>query len=134
MKILSDKNFTKKLLSVVGVSVLIGTVSLFLILLIMSLVTLNNGISDNGVITMSTIALMISAFISGLISSKLSNVKKLPIAVLSGLSFYIIVAIVSMIVSNGTIGSLFLLRMIFSVLSSSLGAIVGTVKKQKSII
>lgn len=130
MKIINDSNLSKKLLVSAGIGVVSGFALLFLLLLFFALIMLKVSLSDSGATVMSTIALMIASMFSGLVSSKLSGLKRMPIALVTGFAFYLTVAIISAAITKDSFGKLFLIRMILCIASSAIGAIIGAVNKQ----
>ncbi len=135
MKYQIGSNGSNKFLLSLLFGIVMGFASLFVILLLFSLITTLADLGDVAISVLSTVAIVISSFICGFLSAKRLGSKALIIGVVSGFVFYITVAIISLITTKDSFSSLFLIRLALSVVMSAVGAIVATQKKSnKNII
>ena len=111
-----------------------GSIVLFVLLSITSAVMASTGILNNTLLEiMLTVICGISAFISGIVSSKIIKVKGLVNGLISGMLFFVIIFSAGLIMMDGTITLFTFLKLIVSVIFGMIGGVLGLNKKEKLI-
>lgn len=135
MKLKTESNSLSKLISSLFIGVLMGFLALFLLLMLFSLIVTLADLTLSVASAFSTVAIVISSFICGFFAAKKLGCKALIIGILSGTVFYLLITIVSLIITKSGLSSIFLLRVSLSIFLSIIGSIFGTRRKSnKSII
>ena len=107
---------------------------MFVLLSITSAVMASTGILNNTLLEiMLTVICGVSAFISGIVSSKMIKVKGLVNGLISGMLFFVIIFSAGLIMMDGTITLFTFLKLIVSILFGTIGGVVGVNKKEKLI-
>jgi putative membrane protein (TIGR04086 family) len=88
-------------------------------------------ISDNATGYFATAFIAISGFFCGYFSAKKFGGRVVIIGFLSGLIFYLTIAVISVAITKGGFTSLVVLSMILTVAMAIFGAILSTFKKKK---
>ncbi len=130
MKIINDQASSKKIIKAVLLSVAVGFAVMLLSLLISAFIMLKADMGDTAANVISTVVLMLSAFVCGFVSSKIMASRVMLIAPFAGFIFYLTVAVIGAAVTKSTFGKLFLLRMLLCIILAALGAFLCAVRKQ----
>ncbi len=113
-------------------AMILGIVSGFLLglllLMIFALIISSAGLGSAFIKVASVIILGGSAFICGIVAAKKAEEKKLIIGFLTGILFYLVVAVISMAVTKNTFTTAFLLRMMICAVASGVGALIVTLR------
>ena len=127
-------NDSKFLFKSAALGVLIGYVSSVLLMLLfavlMTLVDFDDGIAN----TFAIITLAISSFFCGFSSSKILKGRAITVGAISGLVFYISLAVVSAIITGGGFTKLFFVKFAISFLLSVIGGIVAGLNQKSNNI
>lgn len=135
MKYKTESNDLNKIITSIAVGVIIGLIGLFLILMVFSLIVTVADLNLSVASILSTVSIVASSFICGFFAAKKMGCKALIIGALSGVVFYLLITLVSLIITKNGLSSTFILRASLSVVLACVGAIFGTRKKSnKSII
>lgn len=135
MKIINDKKSSSKIMISSALGVFCGFLTLFFMLAVFAFIKLKADLGETAANTFSTISLLASALVCGLISSKKLGSKLMLVAPFSGFIFYLIMVVVGLITSDKISLSIILLRFVLCVVFAGLGAVLGVLKKgDKNII
>ncbi len=129
----NDKNNSVKTMLI---SILIGLGVTFGLLLIFSLLLTIFDLPESVSIILSSVAIIAGAFGCGFSTGYINRKKGLIAGLTSGASFYVIIAIIAVAVTGSGLSTLFLIRLVLSVIFSAIGGIVGLNKalSRKNII
>ncbi|MGN1132727.1 MAG: TIGR04086 family membrane protein [Ruminococcus sp.] len=123
-----------KFIKGIVIGLMVGEVVLFVLLCLTSAVMANTGILNNTLLeVMLTVICGISAFISGIVSSKIIKMKGLINGFVSGMLFFIVIFSAGLIMMDGTFTLFTFLKLIVSVLFGTIGGVIGLSKKEKLI-
>lgn len=126
------KLFDKKLLKSIIIGVLCSFALITILTLICSLVITITGKYPNGVIEYISLAFIgIGGLLGGYISARLNKSAGLAVGALTGLIVFIIILIVGLSQSVGTITILTIYKLLVTVVFSALGGVLGVNKKNK---
>lgn len=133
-KFASDKSSSNFWVNV-AVSVLVGFAVMFLMIIIFAIIMSAAEMSSSSAKIISPIALGVGAFVCGIVSSKRQTERLIVSAALSGLVMYILVAVVSALISKSGFTSALIIRMAVTVVASVAGTllIALSVRKNKYI-
>lgn len=112
--------------------VIIGFAILFLLTLLLSLIMSAAKISPDAAKVIAVVILGVSGLFSGFASAKKLKSRALVIGAVTGLLFYLTVAVISAAVTKSGFTSVFLLRVLICFAASEIGAVLSTVKRNKS--
>lgn len=122
----NDSNIKKYKYLLIGTS--LGLAVNVIMLLIMAVIFTTLDLDSSYAHPMASIACGIGALFGGYISSKLCKSKGLINGVLTGLFIFIIVMLVSLLVSGGSVTLMSFIRLIITLSAASIGGILGVNK------
>ncbi len=134
MKIINDKDSSKKLIISVIMGVSVGLIAMLLLISVFSFVMFKADLDDGIANALSTVSLLVSAMLCGYVSSKKLGSKILLIAPFSGFVFYLIVAIIGIAVTHQTIGKQGFIRWLLCIVTAGLGAFLGALRTAKKTV
>lgn len=112
-----------------GVGVLAGYIALFVLLFISAIIMTAAKLTAGAAVIMATVSLCAAGLLAGVVSSKKYGSRVLVMGAVTGLAFYISVALVSVIITRSGLSSLFIWRLILTVAASSIGSVIGALKQ-----
>lgn len=112
--------------------VIIGFIVLFLLTFLSSIIMSAAKINPDSAKVIAVVILGISGLFGGFASAKKLKSKALIIGAVTGLLFYLTVAVISAAVTKSGFTSVFLLRILICFAASEVGAVLSTVKRNKS--
>lgn len=114
---------------------IIGAIVTFVLLILMAVILTVKDFPESAAITMSSIALGLGAMAAGFAASKKMGKKGLMTGVVTGLFLYIIVMLVSLLISKGGFSLNTFIKFAIVILASAIGGIGGVnTKKSKKYI
>ena len=134
MKIINDKESSKKLIISVALGVAVGFVSMLLLISVFALIMLKADLGEGMSNVLSTVALLASALVCGYVSSKKLGSRLMLVAPFSGFVFYLIVAIIGMATTHQAIGKQGFIRLLLCVVFAGVGAFLGALKGSKKTV
>ena len=112
-----------------GVGVLEGYIALFVLLFISAIIMTAAKLTAGAAVIMATVSLCAAGLFAGVVSSKKYGSRVLVMGTVTGLAFYISVALISVIITRSGLSSLFVWRLILTVAASSIGSVIGALKQ-----
>ncbi len=109
----------------------VGSVTVFVAMMLCALVLTMSDFDATVATPLSNISLAIGAMVGGLVASILHKSKGLVIGAIIGFSMFIIVTIISLIISDGTITVNTPLRLVVMTLLAAVGGIIGVNRSAK---
>lgn len=111
------------------ISILIGTgiglISTVVLLLIMAFMALLLNLSEGALSPLATVALAVGTYFSAYFSGKFIKGKSLFVGLLAGFLMFMLVSIISAIVSKNSITLMSAFHFVVTILSGIIGAIIG---------
>ncbi len=104
--------------------ILVSLACVFLLSLISAFLLTASGAVGGAVKIFSVVVLGISAFIGGVVSSKIAPKQKLMLGLGSGALFYLTVALISVAVTKNPLSSTFIVRLAICTVAAVLGALL----------
>lgn len=133
MKIIKDKESSKKLIISVALGVCVGFISMLLLISVFALIMLKADLGEGMTNVLSTVALLVSALVCGYVSSKKLGSRLMLVAPFSGFVFYLIVATIGMATTHQAIGKQGFIRLLLCVVFAGVGALLGALKGNRKI-
>jgi len=113
------------------IGILSGVITSFLCIILCSFVLTMKDFAPSVATPLSNICLAIGAFVSGLVCTLLHRSKGLVFGSLTGLILFAIITLVALFVNSGDITINTLLRLVFMVVLSAAGGVIGVNKSAK---
>ena len=121
----------KNSLRTMFISILVGALTTFILIAIFAAILTFFDLSEGVSVILSTIAIVLGAYVCGYLAGYIGKEKGLLSGLTSGASFYVIVAIIAVIITKSGLTSLFFIRLVLCLIFSAVGGIVGLNKTLK---
>ncbi len=115
----------------ITVSCLIGTISSIILSILFSYVISRSPVISNFISLYFIISVVFGAFVCGFLSSKLLKFKGIISGLISAFSFILLILLIMLIASNGSLSPYVILLVLFVVLFSIVGGIVSANMKRR---
>ncbi len=112
-----------------GVGVLAGYIALFVLLFISAIIMTAAKLTAGAAVIMATVSLFARQDCSPVSYHQKIRFARPVMGAVTGLAFYISVALVSVIITRSGLSSLFIWRLILTVAASSIGSVIGALKQ-----
>lgn len=127
-------NDSKVLFKAAGLGVLISYVASAVLMLLSSIVMTLVDFGDCAANIFSIVILAVSSLFCGFTASKILKGRGITVGALSGLIYYISLAVISAIMTGGGFTKMFFIKFIISVLLSVIGGIVAGINQKNNSI
>lgn len=126
---MSDKKLAVK---AILFGIVCGLLITVIFLCLFSVIIITSGLLPANVTNYIVIAILsVGAFLGGYIATKITKSAGLIIGAITGFSIFLLITVLGLIKSSDTITILTLIRLITTLISGSLGGILGLRKKEK---
>lgn len=113
-----------------GLGAVLAHVSSLLLIVIAALIVSSVNASETAIGIISLVILGTSAFLGGFFAAKILKAKALFVSMSAGGFYYLSLAVLSAAISSESFGTMFLLKLVLTVILSALGGIVTTFREK----